>query len=64
MSKIAEAVVQVRCDIHATPDKPLGVYLIGIPLVVEQQFTQEEVLYALCELVDDGVLFGVTRLGC
>jgi hypothetical protein len=52
----AAAILSVLRDINATPDKAVGMYLIGIPLVVEQQFTQDEVLYGLYKLVDDGVL--------
>jgi hypothetical protein len=64
MTKASDAILAVLRDINATPDKPIVMFEIGIPLVVDQKFAQDEVLNALFWLQSEGVieLLGDNRL--
>ena len=56
MSKASEAILDVLRDIKATPDQPIEIYAIGIPMVMERKFTEDEVYHALMWLQSDKVI--------
>jgi hypothetical protein len=47
MSNAAEAIIQVLNDINSKPGDSVVIFLIGIELVIEQHFSQDEVLDGL-----------------
>jgi hypothetical protein len=56
MSNSAEAILNVLRDIKVTPEKAIGMFEIGIPLVIDQRFTVDEVLNGLFWLQSEKVV--------
>ncbi|WP_139276471.1 hypothetical protein [Pararhizobium antarcticum] len=58
MTKATEAVLDVLRKIDATPEKPIGLYVIGIPLIVEaeEKLTEDEILSAIFWLQSEKVI--------
>lgn len=54
--KASGALIDVLRDINAKPDQPIEMYAIGIPMVVEQKFTEDNVYHALMWLKSQGVI--------
>jgi hypothetical protein len=54
MSKASDALVEVLREMNATPGQPLDIYAVGIPMVMDRHFTQEETLDALVWLQSQG----------
>ena len=58
MTKASEAIVNLLRQINPTPHKPISLFQLGIPLIVEaeEKFTQDEVLNGLYWLRSEKVI--------
>lgn len=58
MTKASDALIEVLRDINATPDQPIEMYAIGIPMIVEadDKFTEDDVYHALILLQSRGII--------
>lgn len=56
MTKASDALIDVLRDINATPEQPIEMYAIGIPMVLERKFTEDDVYHALMWLQSQGVI--------
>jgi hypothetical protein len=52
----ADAIIAVLRDINATPDKPIIMFEIGVPLVVEKGYSELDVLNGLDWLVSEKII--------
>lgn len=56
MSKATSATLTILRDIYAAPDKPIVMFEVAIPVIVEQRLAEDEVLSVLSELQSDDVI--------
>jgi hypothetical protein len=56
MTKASEAILDVLRDISATPEQPVEMYAIGIPLILGKKFIEDEVYHGLMNLKSEGVI--------
>jgi hypothetical protein len=64
MSKASEAILDVLRDMKATPEATVETFEVGIPLVLEKGFSQDDVVNGLIWLQSEKVieLLGGNRL--